>query len=150
LFEPQATCQQIIVDKNIPNSELIPKAVSSTSGVVQLYTSAENSEIASIHQRQDSYFEQNIFTPVEVETITLDSVIENHGLACIDFLKMDIEGHELDALKGATKSLEARRIKALSFEFGSGNINSRTFFRDFWDLLHPLNYQIYRIYLRRV
>ena len=145
LFEPQPACQQIIVDKNIPNSELIPKAVSSTSGVVQLYTSAENSEIASIHQRQDSYFEQNIFTPMEVETITLDSVIENHGLACIDFLKMDIEGHELDALKGATKSLEARRIKALSFEFGSGNINSRTFFRDFWDLLHPLNYQIYRI-----
>ena len=36
-------------------------------------------------------------------------------------------------------------IKALTFEFGSGNVNSRTFFRDFWDLLNPLGYKIYRI-----
>ncbi len=145
LFEPQPACQKIIVDKNIPNSQLIPNAVSSETGVVQLYITAENSEIASLHQRQDSYFQQNIFTTVDVETITLDSVIENYGLVCIDFLKMDIEGHELDALKGAIKSLEAGIIKALSFEFGSGNINSRTFFRDFWNLLHPLKYQLYRI-----
>lgn len=145
LFEPQPSCQQIIAAKNIPNSELIPKAVSSQSGVVQLYTTAENSEIASLHPRQDSYFQQNVFTPLEVETITLDSVIEHYGLASIDFLKMDIEGHELDALNGATNSLAAQKIKAMSFEFGSGNINSRTFFRDFWDLLHPLKYRIYRI-----
>jgi FkbM family methyltransferase len=145
LFEPQPACQKLIAAKNIPNSQLIPKAVSSKTGILQLYTTAENSEIASLHQRQDSYFQHNIFTAVDVETITLDSVIENYGLACIDFMKMDIEGHELDALNGAIKSLEQRRIKALSFEFGSGNINSRTFFRDFWDLLRPLKYQLYRI-----
>lgn len=145
MFEPQPSCHSIIATKNIPNSELIPKAVSSQISVMQLYTTEENSEIASLHQRQDSYFQHNIFTPLEVETITLDSVIESSGLASIDFLKMDIEGHELDALKGATTSLQAGIIKALSFEFGSGNINSRTFFRDFWDLLHPLKYQIYRI-----
>ncbi len=35
-------------------------------------------------------------------------------------------------------SLHARR-------FGSGNLNSRTFFHDFWDELHPLGYRLQRI-----
>ena len=42
----------------------------------------------------------------------------------------------LEALKGAANSLASGMIKALAFEFGSGNLNSRTFFRDFWDLQH--------------
>lgn len=145
LFEPQPACQKNIVEKNIPNSELIPNAVSSEKGIFQLYTTDEISGIASLHPRQDSYFESKIFTSIDVETITLDSVIENYDISCIDFMKMDIEGHELDGLKGATKSLKKRIIKAISFEFGSGNINSRTFFRDFWNLLYPLKYQIYRV-----
>jgi FkbM family methyltransferase len=145
LFEPQPACQKMIMEKKIPNSELIPNAVSSERGIVQLYRTDETSGIASLHQRYDSYFESKIFTSIDVETITLDSVIEKYDISCVDFMKMDIEGHELDALKGATKSLEKQIIKAFSFEFGSGNINSRTFFRDFWNLLYPLKYQIYRI-----
>jgi hypothetical protein len=58
---------------------------------------------------------------------------------------MDIEGHELFALKGALAALGAKRIGALSFEFGAGNVNSRTFFRDFWQLLTPLGYELRRI-----
>jgi hypothetical protein len=33
----------------------------------------------------------------------------------------------------------------MSFEFGGGNINSRTYFRDYWDLLTRHGYEIYRI-----
>jgi FkbM family methyltransferase len=145
LFEPQPVCQKIIMEKQILNSKLIPNAVSFKRGMAQLYTTDETSGIASLHQRYDSYFQSKAFTSIDVETITLDSVIEDNTLSCVDFIKMDIEGHELDALKGATKSLEKRIIKAFSFEFGSGNINSRTFFRDFWNLLLPLKYRIYRI-----
>jgi hypothetical protein len=58
---------------------------------------------------------------------------------------MDIEGHELFALRGAKNALKAGCIRALSFEFGSGNINSRTFFRDFWDLLTMYEYKIVRV-----
>jgi hypothetical protein len=50
-------------------------------------------------------------------------------------MKMDIEGHELFALRGAKRALARGVIRPLSFEFGTGNINSRTFFRDYWDLL---------------
>jgi len=60
---------------------------------------------------------------------------------------MDIEGHELYALRGAQQTLAAGKIGALSFEFGCGNINSRTYFRDFWDLLSGAGFSLWRITL---
>lgn len=144
LFEPLPACQKIIADMNIPNSELIPMAVSSENGLTKLYIT-QASGISSLHERNDSYFADRIFSAIDVQTVMLDSVIENYNLRNIDFVKMDIEGHELEAMKGARKSLEKGIIKALSFEFGSGNINSRTYFRDFWKFLTPLGYKIYRI-----
>jgi len=41
---------------------------------------------------------------VEVEVVALDDVI---GTRRIDFLKLDLEGHELQALRGAARTLEA-------------------------------------------
>jgi len=146
LFEPQPACHIKIRDKNIPQFILIPHAVSSIAGqTLKLFTSGDTSGIASFHQRRDSYFNGKSFTSSDVLTITIDDVIKENKLTRVDFMKMDVEGHEIDVLKGAVKSLERQLIKALSFEFGSGNINSRTFFRDFWDLLTPLGYKIYRI-----
>jgi FkbM family methyltransferase len=116
LFEPQPACQKIIENKNIPNSLLIPKAVSSSAEhSVKFYASGDTSGIASLHQRRDSYFNDKDFTLINVNTVTIDDFVREHNLARVDFMKMDIEGHELDALKGAIESLESRVIKALSF-----------------------------------
>jgi hypothetical protein len=60
-------------------------------------------------------------------------------------MKIDTEGHDLAVLEGSQLSLEAKRIRALTFEFGSVNINSRTYFRDFWEYLRPLGYKIKRL-----
>lgn len=146
MFEPQPVCQKIIREKNIPGTILIPNAVSATAGqTIKLFSSGDTVAIASLHQRRDSYFNDMSFTSIDVDTVNIDNVIREHKITVVDFMKMDVEGHEFDVLKGAMKSLEGRFIKALSFEFGSGNINSRTFFHDFWDLLTPLGYDIYRI-----
>lgn len=75
----------------------------------------------------------------------MDDIIEEYKIERVDFMKMDIEGHELEALQGAKKSLKNKVIRALTFEFGIRNINSRTYFRDFYELLSSLDYQIYRI-----
>jgi FkbM family methyltransferase len=42
----------------------------------------------------------------EVNTISLDTFIKREKIESIDFIKMDIQGAELDVLKGAAKSIE--------------------------------------------
>ncbi|MCO6456586.1 MAG: FkbM family methyltransferase [Pirellulaceae bacterium] len=146
LVEPQPACQQRILARGLPGAVLIPRAVSDQAGTrLPLHTNGDESGIASLHPRQDSCFQQLQFSTIEVETTTIDDIVREQRLAAVDFLKMDIEGHELHALRGAARSLAERKIKALAFEFGSSNINSRTYFRDFWDLLTPLGYELLRI-----
>jgi FkbM family methyltransferase len=50
-----------------------------------------------------------------VDTVTIDDIIKAQQIEFIDFLKMDIEGHELFALHGAKDALAERRIGAMLF-----------------------------------
>jgi hypothetical protein len=68
-----------------------------------------------------------------------------NGIAHVDVLKIDVEGHEVSVLEGARRALEEHRIAAIMFEFGSANINSRTFFGDFWNLFDTLSYNLYGV-----
>jgi FkbM family methyltransferase len=145
LFEPAPACQERIRSLNLPNALLIPNAVGERPGKTLLHFSSSLDGSASLHARGDSYFRGLDYKAMEVEVVTLDQVMEQHGIEFVDFVKMDIEGHEFSALQGAGQSLKARRIGALSFEFGSGNINSRTFFRDFWNLLTSYNFKLWRV-----
>lgn len=143
--EPQPACPKIILALNLANSILIPKVVSSKTTQVELYSDIPTYGLASLHQRQEINFKNNKFPSFAVDTITIDKIVAKYNLEYIDFIKIDIEGHELEALKGAAKSLARGMIKALVFEFGSVNVNGRTFFRDFGDLLNSLGYKIYPI-----
>lgn len=51
------------------------------------------------------------FIETKVETLTLDSVIEEINPKSIDFLKMDIEGAELEALKGSVNTIKKYKPK---------------------------------------
>ena len=46
----------------------------------------------------------------------LDAIIENEGLTLVDLVKIDVEGAELEVLKGAERSLEKGIIKAVLCE----------------------------------
>ena len=45
---------------------------------------------------------------IEVEAETLDNILGNLGISPVDFIKMDIEGSEIEALKGMPKTLQSR------------------------------------------
>jgi len=83
----------------------------------------------------------------EAETVTvqtIDAFSDEQGIDRVDFLKLDVEGHELEVLKGAEQRLTTDRISAIQFEFGGCNIDSRTFFQDFFYLLSG-RYYLFRI-----
>ena len=64
-----------------------------------------------------------------VRTTTLQTWSHVSGLSAVDVLKLDIEGHELDALQGAGPLLKGTRV--IQFEFSPCNIDTGTYFRDF-------------------
>jgi hypothetical protein len=52
--------------------------------------------------------------------ITLSTIDEALGGESAAVLKLDVEGHELEALRGAARSLESRRIRHILFEDHGG------------------------------
>ncbi len=145
MFEPQLACCDRLQDLVRDGAVLIKAAIGDTCGKLPLYTPGGTAGNASLHIRKDTYFDVAAFSPQFVDVITLDDFIEETQIASVDFMKMDIEGHEIFALRGASKALDAGLIKAISFEFGSGNLNSRTYFRDLWDLLTGYRFRIFRV-----
>jgi FkbM family methyltransferase len=54
---------------------------------------------------------------LQVACVTIDSYIEKSGISNVELLKLDTEGFELSALRGARASLEERKIKAVYVEY---------------------------------
>jgi FkbM family methyltransferase len=121
-------------------------ALGSQTGTMTLYSNKEGSSLASLYNREISHHGINLAWSQVVKVEKLADVVQRHQLDQIDFLKLDLEGHELEALKGAESLLENHAIRAIQFEFGGCNIDSRTYLRDFWQLLHDKhNYSFYRL-----
>jgi FkbM family methyltransferase len=127
LFEPSRRSQEVLSSLDLPHATLITAAVGDKPGVATFYDPGEDaSKIASLYPRRDTFPKPLAFVEEMVKVVTIDEVMAEYSIDVLDFLKLDVEGHELAALRGASESLESRRIKALTFEFGSSNLNSRT------------------------
>ena len=109
-----------------------------------LFSEADESGKASVYKRRLDHVNIYMNQSEEVEIKTLDSFCQDHGIKHIHLLKLDVEGHELKVLDGSLKMLKSGAIDFIQFEFSSCNIDSRTYFQDFWYLLND-NYKIYRI-----
>jgi FkbM family methyltransferase len=111
---------------------------------LRLYSNFDGSGLASLYQRNLEHINIHMDQSEEIELTTIDAFCENSGIGRIHFLKMDVEGHELSVLHGASRMLAEGRIDYIQFEFGGCNIDSRTFFQDYFYLLKD-KYAIYRI-----
>ncbi|MBF2063294.1 MAG: FkbM family methyltransferase [Calothrix sp. C42_A2020_038] len=81
-----------------------------------------------------------------VETVSLDSFCKNHNIQNIDYLKIDVEGAEIDVLEGATSLLRNKAIKFIQFEISQKMLEglSRAAKPSF-DILNENGYECHRI-----
>lgn len=115
----------------------------SESKTLKLYSKSLLSASASIYgDRLDEMSGELVVEEIEIGTI--DSFCQINSVSQIDFLKIDVEGHELEVLKGATEMLRAKKLRFVQFEVTKCNLASRVFFKDFWDLLGS-DFTIYRV-----
>jgi FkbM family methyltransferase len=122
---------------------------SDSARIIELYSYTveghEESQLSSIDLRQPTQvLDVQTKSSEQIEVRTLDDFCAAEGITRIDFLKLDVEGHEVSVLRGARQLLESGAVSIIQFEFGPANIYSRTFFYDFWSLLSPL-YDLFRI-----
>ena len=144
-FEPSASHWagiEAIADRRV---RLVRAAVAEREGEAVLYATEPGSVLASLTQRDLSHIGLDFAYEERVQTLSLDGYMREHGIDRVDYLKLDIEGHELAALGGAADALRRKAIGALAFEFGGCNIDTRVFFRDFWKLLTGHGYSLYRL-----
>jgi FkbM family methyltransferase len=141
-FEPAAAHHAALEAIGDPRVTLIKKAIADTAGPMTLYADRNGSGLASLVQR-DLRHANIAFAPVAtVDVTTVDGVIDELGIDVVHFAKFDIEGLEYRALCGAERALDRGKIRALAFEFGGTDIDSRTYFRDFWRYLTPRGYKL--------
>lgn len=86
----------------IKNCVLYNVAVSDSSKLVKFSSSQE--DVSNTYIKSSPAFQSKSF--VEVKAVSLDELLEKNELTPPDFIKIDVEGAELDVLKGAAKILK--------------------------------------------
>lgn len=148
VFEPHPRTFQEL-SKNLVSYQqvtLFNQGVSDQKGELELfdYEERDGSSHASLYKGVIEDIHGAKAISHKVETVVLDTVFQNHQIDRIDLLKIDTEGHELNVLHGATHYLTNNLIDVIHIEFNEMNVVSKTYFKDFHDLLAK-NYHLYRL-----
>lgn len=85
-----------------------------------------------------------------IKLIRGDDFIDMKNIDSIDFLKLDIEGAEYDALLGFEKSIKSGKVKAIQFEYGPINITSKKLLIDFYTFFEENDYIVGKIFPKKV
>ena len=153
LFEPSPFNTEILKKNflNLHNVNISINALSNITGKQKIYFDKPGSELTSLTKRRVDHFKMHMNFSEDIETSRFDDFwkstdnYKNNPDTIIDYVKIDVEGHELDVLEGFGSLI--KNIGLIQFEFGGANIDTRTFFQDFWYFFKNkiYNFSIYRI-----
>lgn len=117
------------------SAEILGYAMSNDTGSVTINYTPDNPHLSSLESMEgDSAI---AVCSVEVERRTGDDLCLELGIDRIRFLKVDTEGHDLKVLQGFARMLAEGRIDVIQFEYNYMSVYSRTFLKDFYEMLAP-------------
>jgi FkbM family methyltransferase len=148
-FEPSPSTYRMLSERlaGRPGVTLENLGLSDKNGSLVLHTPGAGSKVASVYASRTSRENGGLDQDEEIRVQTLDAYCADHQIDALDYLKLDVEGHELSVLKGANTMLQSGAIRFIQFEFSAACIDARVFFRDFWEILGQ-EYVLFRVLAR--
>lgn len=102
-FEPNSSLVNYIKPL-FPKVKLFPLAVSSTTGTSVLHIPKKGNGLQDTRASLEDMGDE--VEKIEIQTITLDDWVRQENVRKIDLIKIDVEGHEFDTIKGCKGILE--------------------------------------------
>lgn len=164
-FEPQsmaaASIESFLVENKITNFHVIPIALSDCNGVIPIHTRGEGiyslvSSAASIVEtfRPPSFYDYTRY----VYAVRGDDIVKTLGVQSISLVKIDVEGAELEVLRGLKNSIMQFRpfilfevlhhyVVTTGQELDKTTIDFReSRLQELEKIIRTSNYQIYQIH----
>ena len=153
-FEPNPICVDylvtLITKNNFSNCDIVPVGLSDSNEVVRLFLNDDVDSAATLIEE----FRPEKIPPTltnYVSTFRLDDIAESLTIRNIAVIKIDVEGSELEVLKGAMNLLKAERPVIVCEILPLYDENSKTGAqraprqRELIELLHGMEYSMARI-----
>jgi FkbM family methyltransferase len=118
-FEPDDARARSIEELNLRDVHVMKKALTDFEGTAQFFVNADPDTSSLLPSLPTGSYVDQFTAPsgtISVAATTLDAYCAQHELEHIDILKMDIQGGELAALRGASGLLAARSIRLIYLE----------------------------------
>ena len=145
LFEPNEMLLTYTKVKYCDRSNVIynSEACYFTSGkyLPFYYFTNENNGLSSLYDNPE--WDSLPKKKMRVNTISLDDYCTKKSIKEIDFLKVDVEGAELDVLKGCTSLLRSKSIKYIQIEYSPHYKLNGYAFKDVIKMVNRFGYQVF-------
>jgi FkbM family methyltransferase len=114
------------------------------NGSVKFFVDHETSELGSIFKRDMKDIDIHFNVEKQIQIERADDFCKRKGISHIHFMKIDVEGAEVEVLKGASELLQSGKVDFIQLEFGAGNVDSKTYMKDFYGILGQ-DFMMFRI-----
>lgn len=147
LFEPTKSCFSTIskIFEAKENITLNNFGASNRNGSATIYYDKEESGFASLYQRNLANYNIELNQSEDIILRRLDSYIEEKDIRHINFVKIDIEGHELNAFEGFGQYFNGDFIDYIQFEYGGANLDSHTSLMEIYKFLTDRGFKIAKV-----
>ena len=137
-FEPDETNFNYLKKRcsSLKNVFINKKAVADTSQNIKIYTSKK------LNVDHRTYKPDEFDTEIDIEAISLDEYLNGKP---VDFIKMDIQGFEMTAIKGMLNTLKNNNLKMLSEFWPYGLNKAGSSVMEYFTLLKQLQFNVYLI-----
>ena len=86
----------------------------------------------------------------EIDLIIGDDYMKSNNIENVDVLKLDVEGAELNAIKGFKNALSQKKIRLIQFEYGYINITTKNLLVDYYEYFDQFGYTVGKLYPKKV